>query len=233
MHRAWRFAAVLALGGLAFARPSWGQGPQELQFKEGQEVQAQRADGTWQQAMIDKVEATGYRVQFMEEPYGNELLPPERVRFDPEKGTLAEQLARAFPEIPKWTGLLVVDKKDGRPRWGHLTAQRGSILKIAWNDRRGRQKIEHKDILESSPPTPDQVAAAEAHREMARHAVEGRRHRRPPDLSLGYHVLALDNDDGEWYHARVTYKSGDAYMIAWEDGVDPDEYRVGYELREP
>ena len=58
-------------------------------------------------------------------------------------------------------------------------------------------------------------------------------HRRPPDLSLGYHVLALDNDDGEWYHARITYKSGDAYMISWEDGVDPDEYRVGYELREP
>ena len=233
MHRAWRFAAVLALGGLALARPSWGQESQAPAFKEGQEVEAQRADGTWQQAMIDKVEATGYRVQFMEEPYGNELLPPERVRFDPEKGTLAEQLARAFPEIPKWTGLLVVDKKDGRPRWGHLTAQRGSILKIAWNDRRGRQKIEHRDILESSPPSPELVAAAEARREMARHAVERRRHRRPPDLSLGYHVLALDNDDGEWYHARITYKSGDAYMISWEDGVDPDEYRVGYELREP
>jgi hypothetical protein len=169
----------------------------------------------------------------MEEPYGNELLPPERVRFDPEKGSLAEQLARAFPEIPKWTDLLVIDKKDGHPRWGHLTAQRGSILKIAWNDRRGRQKIEHKDILEKAPPTADLVAEAEARREMARHAVERRRHRRPPDLSIGYHVLALDSDDGEWYHARITYKSGDAYMISWEDGVDPDEYRVGYELREP
>ena len=68
---------------------------------------------------------------------------------------------------------------------------------------------------------------------MARHGVERRRYRHPPDLSIGYHVLALDNDDGEWYHARITYKSGDAYMIEWEDGVDPDEYRVGYELREP
>ncbi len=82
MHRALRFAALLAIGGLALARPSWGQERQEAEFKEGQEVQARRADGTWQQAMIDKVEATGYRVQFMEEPYGNELLPKERVRFD-------------------------------------------------------------------------------------------------------------------------------------------------------
>jgi hypothetical protein len=234
MQGAWRGAAVvLALGGLTLAWPSWGAGAQEPQFEEGQEVQAQRADGTWQQAIIDKVEATGYRVQFMEEPYGNELLPPERVRFDPAKGTLAEQLARAFPEIPKWTAVLVVDEKDGRPHWGHLTAQRGSILKIAWNDRRGRQKIAHKDILDSSPPTAEQVAAAEAHRERARHSVERGRHRRPPDLSLGYHVLALDDDDGEWYPARITYKSGDAYKVAWEDGVDPEEYRVGYELREP
>lgn len=37
----------------------------------------------------------------------------------------------------------------------------------------------------------------------------------------------------EWYHARITYKSGDACMISWEDGLDPDEYRVCYELREP
>ena len=44
--------------------------------------------------VVDEVEATGYRVQFMEEPYGGELLPPERVRFDPAKGTLAEQLVR-------------------------------------------------------------------------------------------------------------------------------------------
>ena len=233
MHRAWRSVAVLALGWLALAQPSRGGEPQEPQFKEGQEVQAQRPDGTWQQAMIDKVEATGYRVQFMEEPYGNELLPPERVRFDPEKGTLDEQLARAFPEIPKWTGLLVIDKKDGRPHWAHLTAQHGSILKIAWDDRRGRQKIEHRDILKKAPPHPDRVIAAEVRREMARDTVERRRHRRPPDLSIGYHVLALDNDDGEWYHARIVYKSGDAYMITWEDGVDPDEYRVGYELREP
>jgi hypothetical protein len=227
-------AAVLALGGLALAPPSGGQEQgRELPLQEGQEVQAQRADGTWQAAIVDEVEATGYRVQFMEEPYGNELLPPERVRFDPAKGTLAEQLARAFPEFPKWTALLVVDEKDGQPRWGHLTAQRGSILKIAWNDRPGRQKIAHKDILESSPPSPDRVAAAEARRERARHAVERRRHRHPPDLSIGYHVLALDNDDGEWYGARIVYKSGDGYKIAWEDGVDPDEYRVGYELREP
>ncbi len=231
MDRAWRFAAGRAVAALVLARPSWGQETPEL--KEGQEVQAQRADGTWQQAIVDKVEPPGYRVQFMEEPYGNELLPPERVRFDPAKGTLAEQLARAFPEIPKWTAVLVVDGKDGRPHWAHLTAQRGSILKIAWNDRRGRQKIAHKDILESSPPSPDLVAAAEVRREMARHAVERRRYRHPPDLSLGYHVLALDNDDGEWYYARITYKSGDAYKIEWEDGVDGEEYRVGYELREP
>jgi hypothetical protein len=233
MGRGWRVAACLAAGTLVFAGTSWAQEREAPELKEGQEVQAQRADGTWQQAIVDKVEATGYRVQFMEEPYGNELLPPERVRFDPAKGTLAEQLARAFPEIPKWTALLVVDEKDGRPHWAHLTAQRGSILKIAWNDRRGRQKIEHKDILQSSPPSPDLVAEAEARREIARDAVERRRHRHPPDLSIGYHVLALDNEDGEWYRARITYKSGDAYTISWEDGVDPDEYRVGYELREP
>jgi hypothetical protein len=233
VDRAWRVAAWLAVGALVLARPSWGQERQGPELKEGQEVQAQRADGTWQQAIVDKVEPPGYRVQFMEEPYGNELVPPERVRFDPAKGTLAEQLARAFPEIPKWTAVLVVDEKDGRPHWGHLTAQRGSILKIAWNDRRGRQKVGHKDILESSPPSPDLVAEAEGRRETARHAVERRRSRRPPDLSIGYHVLALDNDDGEWYRARITYKSGDAYMIEWEDGVDADEYRVGYELREP
>jgi hypothetical protein len=233
MDRARRTAAWLAVGALVLAGSSWGQERPEPELEEGQEVQAQRTDGTWQQAVIDKVEAAGYRVQFMEEPYGNELLPRERVRFDPAKGTLAEQLARAFPEIPKWTAVLAVDEKDGRPHWGHLTAQRGSILKIAWNDRRGRQKIAHKDILDSSPPTAEQVAAAEAHRERARHAVERGRHRRPPDLSLGYHVLALDDDDGEWYPARITYKSGDAYKVAWEDGVDPEEYRVGYELREP
>jgi hypothetical protein len=233
MDRAWRVAAWLAVGTIVLARPSWGQGRPQPELEEGQEVQARRADGTWQQAIVDEVEATGYRVQFMEEPYGNELLPPERVRFDPAKGTLAEQLARAFPEIPKWTAVLAVDAKDGRPHWGHLTAQRGSILKIAWNDRRGRQKIAHKDILDSSPPSPDLVARAEAHRETARHGVERRRHLHPADLSIGYHVLALDNDDGEWYPARITYKSGDAYTISWDDGADPDEYRVGYELREP
>ena len=101
MDRAWRVAACLAVGALVLARPSWGQEKPGPELKEGQEVQAQRADGTWQQAIVDKVEAAGYRVQFMEEPYGNELLRPERVRFDPAKGTLAEQLARAFPEIPK------------------------------------------------------------------------------------------------------------------------------------
>jgi hypothetical protein len=234
MHRAWRPMAALALGWLTAAQPSWGGGPQQAQFKQGQEVQAQRPDGTWQQAIIDgKPDAKGYPVQFLEEPYGGAVLPPERIRLDPAKGTLEEQLARAFPEIPKWTGLLVIDKKDGRPHWAHLTAQHGSILKIAWDDRKGRQKIEHKDILEQAPPAPDRVYEAEARREMARHAVERRRHRPPPDLSIGYHVLALDNDDGEWYHARIVYKSGDAYMISWEDGVDPDEYRVGYELREP
>jgi hypothetical protein len=227
--------AVLAVGWLAPAQPSWGGQPQEAGFEAGQEVQAQRSDGTWQQAMIDgKPDATGYRVQFLEEPYGSEVLPPERIRLDPKKGTLAEQLARAFPEIPKWTGLLVIDKKDGRPRWAHLTAQRGSILKIAWDDRSGRRKVEHRDILETAPPGPDRVAAAEAARERALHAVERRRHRQPrEDLSIGYHVLAVDRDDGEWYHARIVYKSGDAYMISWEDGVDPDEYRVGYELRQP
>jgi hypothetical protein len=226
--------AVLALGWLALAQSSWGGEPQEARFEEGQEVQAQRPGGTWQQAMIDgKLDAAHYRVQFLEEPYGSEVLPLERIRLDPQKGTLAEQLARAFPEIPKWTGLLVVNKKDGRPRWAHLTAQHGSILKIAWDDRSGRQKIEHKDILETAPPGPDLVAAAEARRERARHAVERRRHRRPPDLSIGYHMLAMDNDDGEWYRARIVQKSGDAYMISWEDGVDPDEYRVGYELMSP
>jgi hypothetical protein len=131
MRRAWRWAAVLALAGLGLARFEWAQEAPQPQLEEGQEVQAQRADWTWQQAIVDKVEATGYRVQFMEEPYGNELLPPGRVRFDPAKGTLAQQLARAFPEIPKWTALLAVDDKDGRPHWAHLTAQRGSILKIS------------------------------------------------------------------------------------------------------
>jgi hypothetical protein len=29
---------------------------------------------------------------FLEEPHGNEVLPPERIRLDPKTGTLAEQL---------------------------------------------------------------------------------------------------------------------------------------------
>ncbi len=209
------------------------------QFQEGQEVQAQRSDGTWQQAMIDgKFDGTGYPVQFLEMPYGGEVLPPERIRIDPEKGTLAEQLARAFPEIPNWTGVLVVRKKDGRPRWAHLTAQRGSILKIAWDDGSGRQQIEHKDILEKRPPTPEQVSAAEAARTVALHRMErrGDRQRGHPardDLSIGYHVKAMDRDDGQWYRAKILWKNSDSYQIEWEDGVDPDEYRMGYELVSP
>jgi len=220
----------------------WLAGPasaDQPRFEEGQEVQAQRADGTWQQAMIDgKFDGTAYRVQFLEMPYGEEMLPPERIRMDPEKGTLAEQLKRAFPEIPKWTRVLVVKKKDGRPHWGHLTAQRGSILKIAWDDGSGRQQIEHKDILETVPPAPEQVAAAETAREIALHKMErrGDRSRGHPsrdDLSIGYHVKAMDRDDGEWYRARILWKNGDSYQIEWEDKVDPDEYRMGYELLSP
>ncbi len=228
----WLLVTVFALGGLALAPTSQAEPPQ---FQEAQEVQAQRPDGRWQQAMIDgKPDASGrYPVRFLEEPYGGELLPPERIRLDPEKGTLAEQLARAFPEIPKWTRLLVTDKKDGRPHWAHLTAQHGSILTIVWDDRHARQKIEHKDILEKAPPEPQLAAAAEVARERARERLERRSHRRSEDFSLGYHVLAMDNDDGEWYYARIVQKSGDAYMISWEDGVDPDEYKVGYELRSP
>ncbi len=226
--------APLALLWLALASPASGGEATDSQFKEGQEVLAQRPDGRWQQAMIDgKPDAKGYPVRFLEEPYGGEVLPPERIRMDPAKGTLAEQLARAFPEIPKWTRLLVIKKKDGRPHWAHLTAQHGSILKVAWDDRSGRQKIEHQDILQSVAPDRDQVVAAEVARERAREAVERRRHRKAENFSIGYHVLALDKDDGEWYHARIVQKSGDGYMISWEDGVDPDEYQVGYELRSP
>jgi hypothetical protein len=228
-------AVALALATL-LSLPASAEPPQ---FEDAQEVLAQRPDGTWQRAMIDgKFDGKGYPVQFMEPPYGHEVLPPERIRIDPEKGTLAEQLARAFPEIPKWTGLLAVRTKDGRPHWAHLTAQRGSILKIAWDDGSGRQQITHKDILERRTPTPEQVAAAELARERALHMVERRCDRqggRPAreDLSIGYHVKALDRDDGRWYRARIRTKSGDAYEIAWEDGVDPDEYHTGCELNSP
>ncbi len=233
MHRP-RFLASLALVGLALAVPARPEPPPE--FKQGQEVLAQRPDGTWQQAIVDgKPDAKGaYPVQFMEEPYGHEVLPPERVRLDPKKGTLADQLARAFPEIPKWTRVLVVKKKDGRPHWGHLTAQRGSILKVAWDDGSGRQQIAHKDILEQAPPDPQQVVAAEVARDRAlRHLERRRDHGRPEEFSIGYHVLAMDRDDGQWYPARIREKSGDAYMIAWEDGVDPEQYQTGWDLRSP
>jgi hypothetical protein len=116
MRRAWRWAAVLALAGLALARPAWAQEAPQPQLEEGQEVQAQRADWTWQQAIVDKVEATGYRVQFMEEPYGPELLPPGRVRFDPAKGTLAQQLAPRLPGDPE------VDGPAGGRRQGRTSA---------------------------------------------------------------------------------------------------------------
>lgn len=204
-------------------------------FEDGQEVLAQRPDGTWQQAMIDgDFDGTGYPVQFMEPPYGNQVLPPERIRLDPAKGTLDEQLERAFPEIPKWTHILAVRKEDGRPHWALLTKQSGAILKIAWDDRSGRQKIGHKDILESRPPAPAEVLAAERERQTALHALEYRRGRdRHRSLSIGYYVRAMDSDDGRWYAARILKKSGDSYEIRWEDGADVDEYRQGFELVSP
>ncbi len=232
MHRP-RFLASLALVGLSLAVPAR---PEPPEFKQGQEVLAQRPDGTWQQAIVDgKPDAAGhYPVQFMEEPYGHEVLPPERVRFDPKKGTLTEQLARAFPEIPKWTRVLVVKQKDGKPHWGHLTAQRGSILKIAWDDGSGRQRIAHKDILEQVPPDPAHVYALEAARDRAVRRLDRRYGHGPAEeFSIGHHVLALDRDDGQWYHARIREKSGDGYMVAWEDEVDPEQYLTGWDLRSP
>ncbi len=43
----------------------------------------------------------------------------------------------------------------------------------------------------------------------------------------------MDRDDGQWYRAKILWKNGDSYQIDWEDGVDPDEYRMRYELVSP
>ena len=205
-------------------------------FNDAQEVLAQRPDGTWQEAMIDgKFDGTGYPVQFMEPPYGHEVLPPERIRLHPQKGSLDQQLKTAFPPIPRWTRVRVNKGGAEETAWAVITGLRGIEFKVAWEDGSGRARIRHKDIVEQG----GQIDLTERFvwdtLGVIPHAPLGIKH--PTDsrcrLSLGYLVQAQDRDDGRWYRARITKKDGCSYRIAWEDGADYEEYRGGDELRTP
>lgn len=204
-------------------------------FEDGQAVEARRPDGRWQKAMIDgpPAERQGkieYPVQFLEEPYGAFELPAGAVRLDAKEGTLDQQLARAFPEIPKWTEVLLrrEDGGDGT-EWAVVTRQSGIFIKVSLRDRNGRRKIRHSDIVANGRVLSANHFLVEEVGDILLDAVLGIRHRQDENckLSSGYTVKAQDRDDGRWYRAQILRKDGCSYKIRWEDGADYDEFRDG------
>lgn len=208
------------------------------QFQDAQEVLAQRPDGTWQEAMIDGVfDGSRYPVQFMEPPYGHADLTPQQIRLHPQKGSLDDQLRAAYPQIPQWTRVRVKKGDSGETAWAVITGLRGIEFKIAWEDRSGRARIRHRDIVERGETLdPRQDTLWEVLGAVAEIAL-GTKHRRQPErdsncgLGLGFRVSAQDEDDGRWYGARIIKKDGCTYEIRWDDGADYDAYRQGNALR--
>lgn len=221
---------ALLVAGAALATP---------RFEDAQSVLAQRPDGTWQEAMIDgQFNGATYPVQFMAPPYGRADLPPEKIRLDPTKGTLDDQLRAAFPPVPQWSRVRVKRGERGETAWAIVTGERGIEFKVVWEDGSGRARIRHRDIVEQgaivAPRGHDLLDAmlglASTNRES-----RGRKPRGEAncDLGLGFHVHARDADDGRWYAARIAKRDGCTYLIEWDDGADHAEYRAGNELRVP